>query len=194
MMQIKETINRQRAFYKSGKTKDISFRIAQLNKLRIALEKNEEGIQKAMMADFGKCAFEVYTTETAIVINGIKEFERKLRRWARSKIVPKTMATFHAKSTFRLEPFGVVLIMSPWNYPVQLTLAPLIGAMAAGNTAIVKPSRYVPNTVAVLKRYIEENYSNETLSRNEVAQFIGMEPSYFGKIFKNEIGKILPII
>lgn len=164
MSDIKKTIQKQRAFFNSGKTKDIGFRIAQLKKLRIALIKNEDNIQKAMLADFGKCAFEVYTTESALIISGIKEFERNLRRWARQKTVPPSMATFHAKSTYVRDPFGIVLIMSPWNYPVQLTLAPLIGAMAAGNTAIVKPSRYVPNTVGELKRIIEENFSDEYIA------------------------------
>ncbi len=167
MSGIKETVKKQRAFFNSGKTKDIGYRIAQLKKLKIALLDNEENIQKAMSADFGKCPFEVYATEFALIISGIKEFERHLRRWTGRKIVMPSMATIHAKSTYVYEPFGVALIMSPWNYPVQLTLAPLIGAMAAGNTAIVKPSRYVPSTSAVLRRIIEENFSDEYIAMFE---------------------------
>lgn len=167
MMNIQETIQKQRDFYNAGKTKDIGFRLAQLKKFRYALEANEAELENAMLADFGKCAFEVYTTEYSLVIGSIKEFERNLRRWIRTKTVPKSMPTFHARSKIVRDPYGVVLIMSPWNYPLQLTLVPLIGAMAGGNTAIVKPSRYVPNTVAVMKRIIEENFDEEYIAMFE---------------------------
>lgn len=159
-----ETLAKQRAFFKSGKTLDIGFRIEQLRKLRVALNAHEQALTDAMKQDFGKCAFEVYTTEVALVVSGIKEFERNLRRWARRRRVRKSIASIHAKSTIQLEPFGTVLIMSPWNYPVQLTLGPLIGAMAAGNTAIIKPSRYVPNTAAVLRGIVEENFDSEYIA------------------------------
>lgn len=167
MMNIQETIQKQRDFYNAGKTKDIGFRLAQLKKFRHALEANEAELENAMLADFGKCAFEVYTTEYSLVIGSIKEFERNLRRWIRTKTVPKSMPTFHARSKIVQDPYGVVLIMSPWNYPLQLTLVPLIGAMAGGNTAIVKPSRYVPNTVAVMKQIIEENFDEEYIAMFE---------------------------
>lgn len=167
MKNIQEVIQRQRDFYNSGKTKDLNFRLAQLKKFRRALEANEAELEKAMRDDFGKCAFEVYTTEYSLVIGSIKEFERNLKRWIRTKTVPKSMATFHAKSRIVRDPYGVVLIMSPWNYPLQLTLVPLIGAMAGGNTTVVKPSRYVPSTVAVMKRIIEENFDEEYIAMFE---------------------------
>jgi aldehyde dehydrogenase (NAD+) len=164
MMDIKKTIQRQRAFFNAGETRDIGFRIEQLKKLKAELVRREADIEKALHDDFSKCAFETYATEIGLILSGIDEFERHLKAWARPRTVPKSMATFHAKSTIVHEPFGVTLIMSPWNYPLQLTLAPLIGAMAAGNTAVVKPSRYTPQTAALLKRIIEDNFSDEYIA------------------------------
>lgn len=161
MKDIKQTVSKQREFFNAGNTRDLGFRIEQLKKLKTELERRETDIEKALHDDFGKCAFETYATEIGLILSGITEFERHLKAWARPRTVPKSMATFHAKSTIVHEPFGVTLIMSPWNYPVQLTLAPLIGAMAAGNTAVVKPSRYTPHTAALLKRIIEDNFSDE---------------------------------
>ncbi len=164
MKDIKQTVGAQRAFFNAGKTKDLGFRIEQLKKLKNALIRSEADIGKALFEDFGKCTFETYATEIGLIISGIKEFEQHLRSWARPKTVPKSMATFHAKNTIVHEPFGVTLIMSPWNYPVQLTLAPLIGAMAAGNTAVVKPSRYTPKTAEVLSRIISDNFADEYIA------------------------------
>lgn len=175
MESIQQTLLKQRTFFNTGKTKDIGFRIAQLKKFRKALEANEKELEKALLADFGKCAFEVYTTEYSLIISSIKEFERNLRRWVRAKTVPKSMATFHAKSKIIRDPYGVVLIMSPWNYPLQLTLMPLVGAMAGGNTAIIKPSRYVPNTVAVMKKVIEDNFDSEYLAMFEGGREVNAE-------------------
>ncbi len=164
MEDIKRTIGAQRAFFNAGHTRDIGFRIEQLRKLKREIVKREADIEQALKADFGKCAFETYATEIGLVLSGINEFEKHLKAWARPKTVPKTMATFHAKSTIVHEPFGVTLIMSPWNYPFQLTMAPLIGAMAAGNTAVVKPSRYTPQTAALMKRIIEANFPDEYIA------------------------------
>ena len=158
MPDIKDVLKKQKEFYKTGATLDVGFRIAQLKKLKNQLIKKEDALFKALRADFNKSEFESYTSEIALVKSGITQFERRLRRWAKDKPVPRTIATFHAKGKIRHEPFGQVLIMSPWNYPVQLTLGPLIGALAAGNTAVIKPSRYVPQTAAVIKEIIEEIY------------------------------------
>ena len=158
MPDIKDVLEKQKAFYATGKTRDVGFRIAQLAKLKAQLTKREPELFAALRADFNKSAFESYTSEIALVKSGITQFERKLRRWSKDKPVPRTLATFHAKGRIRHEPFGQTLIMSPWNYPVQLTLGPLIGAIAAGNTAVVKPSRYVPNTVRVMKEMLQSIY------------------------------------
>ena len=161
MPEIKDVLQKQKQFYATGATRDISFRIAQLSKLKAQLELREPELFAALRADFNKSEFESYTSEIALVKNGITQFERRLRRWGKDKPVPRTLATFHAKGRIRYEPFGQVLIMSPWNYPVQLTLGPLIGAIAAGNTAVVKPSRYVPHTVRVMKEMLQSIYDEE---------------------------------
>ena len=161
MSEIKKTLQMQRDFYRSGKTRDINLRIEKLKKLRLALQESEQGFYDAMQADFGKCAFEVYVSELALVISGIKNYEKKLRRMTRTKTTPRTLSSFHSKSTIMMEPYGNVLIISPWNYPVQLTLSPLVGAIAAGNTVIIKPSRYVPQTTALIKKIVEQVFSQE---------------------------------
>jgi len=164
MSEIKDIVKKQNEFFKTGKTLDIKFRIAQLKKLKNKLIEKESELFAALKADFSKSEFESYTSEISLVISGIKSFERKLKRWAKDKGVPRTLATFQAKGKIRREPFGKVLIISPWNYPVQLTLTPLIGAIAAGNTAVVKPSRYVPNTVKVMKDIIESIYDEKYIA------------------------------
>lgn len=168
MKEIKDVLKRQKDFYDTGKTLDVAFRISQLKKLKDKLSEKEEDLFEALKADFSKSAFESYTSEIALVKSGISEFVRKLKRWTRDKKVPRTLVTFHTKGKIRREPFGQTLIMSPWNYPVQLTLGPLIGALAAGNTAVIKPSRYVPHTSKVMKDIIEGIYDD-----NYVAIFEG---------------------
>ncbi len=168
MKDIKEILKKQKEFYDTGKTLDAAFRISQLRKLKEELTRREADLFVALKADFSKSEFESYTSEIALIKSGITQFERNLKKWSKDKSVSGTLATFHAKSKIRREPFGQVLIMSPWNYPVQLTLGPLIGALAAGNTAVLKPSRYVPNTVKVMKEIIESIYEE-----NYVALFEG---------------------
>ena len=165
MMQIiTQTVQKQRDFFHTGKTRSLDFRIDQLKKLKYALEQNDSAIQKALYADFGKCAYEAYATEIALALSETKDFIRHLKRWAKPKRVPRSLGTIHAKNTVVSEPYGITLIMSPWNYPVNLTLLPLIGAMAAGNTAVIKPSRYVPETAGVLKRIIQDNFAEEYIA------------------------------
>ena len=164
MNDIGQVVQNQRAYFQTGQTKDVGFRIGQLKKLYRAVAQNEAAIEKALHDDFGKCAYEVYATETALVLSDIKECIRHLKHWAKPKRVPRSLGTIHAKNTVAPEPFGVTLIMSPWNYPVNLTLMPLIGAMAAGNTAVVKPSAYVPNTSALLGRIIKENFDSQYIA------------------------------
>ena len=131
MSGIKEILTKQKQFYKTGATLEVGFRIAQLKKLKEQLRLKEDALFRALRADFNKNEFESYTSEIALVKSGIAQFEHKLKSWAKDKPVPRTLATFHAKGKIRHEPFGQTLIISPWNYPVQLTLGPLIGALAA---------------------------------------------------------------
>jgi aldehyde dehydrogenase (NAD+) len=148
----------QRRFFASGKTLDIDFRKAQLQRLLEAVQAHEEQLIKAMHADFRKPAFETYTTEIGFVEKELRLVIKNLQRWARPKSVRETLLNFPARSYVYSQPYGVALIIGPWNYPMQLVLNPLIGAMAAGNCAIVKPSELTPATSAVITELISATF------------------------------------
>ena len=144
MSSIKEVVQKQRDFFKTNITKDLNFRAEQLKKLRKAILDHEEEILEALASDLNKSAFEAYMTEIGIVLEEIRFMLKRFKSWAKPKKVKTPLTQFPAKSRIYSEPYGVVLIMSPWNYPFQLTIAPLVGAIAAGNCALVKPSNYSP--------------------------------------------------
>ena len=143
---ITELVARQRAYFNTGATKPLGIRIAALEKLRAAIRKNEGQLCAALKADLNKTPMEAYMTEIGIVLEELNFTLRHLPKWARTKNVPTPLPQFHAKSFVMPEPYGLALILSPWNYPFQLSLAPLIGAIAAGNCAVLKPSAYAPAT------------------------------------------------
>lgn len=161
MMNYKEIIHRQRAFFREGKCKKEGFRIAQLNRLNEWICSNEEAIMEALHKDLHKSPFESYATEIGIVKEEIKFARKHLHRWMTPRRVPTPLTQFPARSFIYPEPCGVVLIMSPWNYPFQLTIAPLVGAICAGNCAIVKPSAYAPNTSMLVARMMAELFPPE---------------------------------
>ena len=134
----------------------IEKRIHALKKLKTCIQKNEAEIATALEADLGKSNFESYMCETGLVLSEISYMLKHIRRFTREKRVHTPLSQFHSRSFTKPGPYGVVLIMSPWNYPVLLTLDPLIDAIAAGNTAVVKPSAYAPCTFDVMKTMIEE--------------------------------------
>ncbi len=158
---ISEIVNKQREFFNSGRTKDVKFRIEMLNKLKQAVLNYEDRIMDALFTDLNKDAFDSYTTEIGFVLNEISYAARKLPKWAKRKRVRTDIASFPAKSFIYPEPYGVTLIISPWNYPFQLAIAPLVGSIAAGNCAVIKPSSYSPNTSKVLKQLIEDTFDEE---------------------------------
>jgi aldehyde dehydrogenase (NAD+) len=147
-------IARQREYFESGATRPLPFRMDALRKLQKALRDNEELINHAMKADLNKSPFEAYMTETGIVLDEIRFHLKHLPRWARTKSVMTPMTQFHAKSFVVPEPYGVALVMSPWNYPLQLCLVPLVGAISAGCCAVVKPSAYAPATSAAVAKIL----------------------------------------
>lgn len=155
MADYKEMIKRQRAYFREGECKSIGFRIAQLTRLNAWICENEEAIMEALQKDLHKSPFEAYATEISIVKEEIKYTLKHLRKWARPKRVPTPVTQFPSRSFIYPEPYGVVLIMSPWNYPFQLTIAPLVGAICAGNCAVVKPSAYSPHTSAIVAKMIQ---------------------------------------
>ncbi len=159
--QISALVQKQRAYFQSGATLPLSHRIDALQKLRRALIQHEAEIARAICSDLGKSPEESYMCETGIVISEISYMLRHIRRFAREKRVPTPLAQFAARSFQKPSPYGTVLIMSPWNYPLQLTLDPLVDALAAGNTAIIKPSAYSPATSALLEKLIGKLFPAE---------------------------------
>lgn len=144
--EIQNLLKNQRAFYQTGATIPVAFRIAQLKKLYAAIAANEAAIAQALQEDLGKSAFEGFMCETGLVLSELSFLIRNTKRLARGKTVPTPLAQFPSRSFTQPVPYGSTLIMSPWNYPFLLTMEPLADAIAAGNTAIVKPSAYAPAT------------------------------------------------
>lgn len=160
-MEYKDLIQKQRKFFRLGKTRSVAFRMQQLIRLNDWICAHEEEIAQALKADLHKSSLESYATEIGIVKEEIRYTLKHLRKWARPKAVLTPLAQFPSKSFRYPEPYGIVLIMSPWNYPFQLTIAPLVGAICAGNCAVVKPSAYSAATSALIKRMLEELFKEE---------------------------------
>ena len=158
MVKIETILEKQRAFYATGETRDLSFRLRQLDRLHKTILHYEAEILEALKKDLNKPDFEGYMTEIGMVYEEIRFVRKHLRRWARPKQVRTSAAQFPAVSRIYPEPYGTVLIMAPWNYPFQLALEPFIGAIAAGNCAIIKPSEYSPNTSMVIEQMIREAF------------------------------------
>ena len=159
--EIGAIVRLQKEFFKTGATLPIKFRKEALKKLRTALTENEEKISEAIKKDLGKSAFESYMCETGLVISEISYMIKHLSRFAREKRVATPLAQFASRSYVKPSPYGVTLIMSPWNYPLLLTLDPLVDSLAAGNTAVVKPSAYSPAASAVIKEMLESIFPRE---------------------------------
>lgn len=155
-MDISEIVIRQRGFFETGKTLGISFRLRMLDRLSTAIKEMEPEINDAIKSDLGKSAFETYMCETGLVLSEISHMKKNLRKYAAVSFKWTPLAQFPSVSYTIKEPYGCVLIMSPWNYPFMLTMDPLIDALAAGNTAVVKPSAYSPKTSEVISRIIEK--------------------------------------
>ena len=154
--EIKDILQQQNHFFSSGKTIPAEFRLKQLESLKEAMIRHEADLAAALKEDLGKSRMESYMCEIGLTLSELTWMQKHLRSLMRSKRVSTPAAQFAAKSFRSPSPYGTVLIMSPWNYPVLLTLDPLIDAIAAGNTAVVKPSAYAPCTFDVMKTMIEE--------------------------------------
>ena len=156
--EIKDILQQQNHFFSSGKTIPAEFRLKQLESLKEAMIRHEADLAAALKEDLGKSRMESYMCEIGLTLSELTWMQKHLRSLMRSKRVSTPAAQFAAKSFRSPSPYGTVLIMSPWNYPVLLTLDPLIDAIAAGNTAVVKPSAYAPCTFDVMKTMIEEGF------------------------------------
>lgn len=162
--QIVATMKKHRAYFATHATKNIDFRIEQLKKLRAAIQANEKALIEALHKDLRKSTFESYATELSLIYHEIDKTIKKIKKWARPKKVGTPLLNFKSSSYLHKDPYGVVLIISPWNYPVQLLFMPLIGAMAAGNCVVLKPSEVAPNTSALVTKIIETNFERQYIS------------------------------
>lgn len=159
--EIKNILSIQRKYFSTGSTLNVNTRIAALIKLKDSIIKHETEIQEALRRDLGKSNFESYMCETGLVLSEISYMLRHIRSFAREKTVLTPLAQFHSRSYKKPSPYGVVLIMSPWNYPFLLTLDPLVDAIAAGNTIVLKPSAYSPYTSEIIRRIISDCFDKQ---------------------------------
>ncbi|GET39165.1 aldehyde dehydrogenase [Microseira wollei] len=158
-LEISEIIRQQRLFFATGKTKDVSFRLEQLKILNQAILDNEAAIIEDLNADLKKPTLEAYALEIAVVKKEINHAIKHIKSWTKPKKVTEIpLEQFPASAIIYPEPLGVVLIIAPWNYPFQLTLSPLVGAIAAGNCAILKPSELAPHTSRVIADICQKNF------------------------------------
>lgn len=160
-MEISNIVDTQRKYFNTGKTIELSYRKAALEKLKDAILQSEPKIFAALETDLEKKPSESYMSEVGLVLEEINFALKRLKKWMRPKRVSTDFANFPSKTYTVPSPYGVVLIMSPWNYPFQLTLIPLIGAIAAGNCAVVKPSNYSPATSDIIGNIVHECFPPE---------------------------------
>lgn len=160
---LEKLFKSQKEFFRSGKTRDINFRIESLTKLKDAIEAYEQEILDAVYTDLRKDAIDGYATEISGFYDEVKYAIQNVHIWAKIESVETPFYMFPSRSYLQKEPYGVTLIISPWNYPFQLLMMPLVGAVAAGNTAILKPSEISVNTATVLEKIINDTFPQEYL-------------------------------
>ena len=163
-MDIQALVAAQRTYFSTGATLPLSARKAALKRLREAIQRRERDICDALRSDLNKSPTESYMCEIGMTLSELRFVERHLDGWARDRLHLTPLAQFHAKSFTVSEPYGVVLVMSPWNYPFMLTIDPLIGAIAAGNCCVVKPSAYSPAVSAVIRDILSDCFPPEFVS------------------------------
>ena len=159
IVDIERLVKEQRAWYQKGKTRSVGWRISALKTLRRGIIAHEKEIEEALKEDLGKSVPEGYMCETGMVLSELSYMISHLRKFTGEKKVRTPLDQFHSKSFISPEPYGVVLVMAPWNYPFMLSIEPAIGAIAAGNCVIIKPSAYAPATSAVVAKLIKECFS-----------------------------------
>ena len=172
---VTDIVARQRAYFNSGATRSVAFRKAQLSKLRDAIVAREREILEAAHTDLGKSDFEAFTTEIVLVLGEIKAMIGHCARWSKPERRWAGIFNFPARAYALHDPHGVCLIMSPWNYPFQLSLMPVVGAIAAGNTVILKPSAYSKATSALVARMVRETFPEEYVACVEGGRDVNQE-------------------
>lgn len=184
-MGIEMNLKKQREFYLSGQTKNVKFRIETLKKLRTEILKNEDEILQALKLDLNKSKFEAYATEIGIVLEELNLMIKKTNKWSKPEKTKTSLMHFKTSSKIYKEPYGVVLNISPWNYPFQLAMVPLIGAVASGNCVMVKPSKYAINTANIIDKIIRASFLEEHVTvvekeggRNEIGELLNLKYDY----------------
>jgi aldehyde dehydrogenase (NAD+) len=195
-MNIPQIVQTQRQFFNTGETKELKFRQDQLKLLAKITEDNDRRILDALKADMQKPEIEAYGSEILIILAEIKYVLKHLKAWVKPQKVPTPLSQFIASSYIYAEPVGVVLVISPWNYPFQLAIVPIIGAIAAGNCAVIKPSEYAPHTSALLAELISKHFDPKflTVVEGEVEASQALLAEKFDHIFftgGTEVGKIV---
>lgn len=160
-IELKSIVEKQRKFFNTNTTKSIEFRISMLQKLENVIKENEKQILSSLNNDLSKSEAEAYMTEIGIVYGEIREALKKVKKWSKPKRVRGSLGTFPAKSYVYSEPYGIVLIMAPWNYPFNLSLSPLVAAIAAGNCAVIKCSKESKNTSKIIRDIINKTFEEE---------------------------------
>lgn len=181
--EIKRIVDRQREYFHRGSTLNPAFRIRTLHRLKACILDFEKEIEEAIRKDLGKSGFESYMCETGLTLSEIRHMIKHIPSYVKERRVPTPLSQFHSRSYQKPSPYGVTLIMSPWNYPFLLTFEPLVDAIAAGNTAVLKPSAYSPHTSQVIKKIVEACFSPEyvtviTGGRAENACLLGQHFDY----------------
>lgn len=154
----------QKQFFETGRTRDLAFRICQLQLLADAMRKNETVLEEALKKDLGKSVFESYATEVGFVLADIRYTIQNLQKWSAPKRVRTPLYLFPGKSKIQKEPYGSVLILGPYNYPVQLLAEPLVGAIAAGNCAVLKPSELTPHVSEAMYQIVHSTFKEEYIA------------------------------
>jgi aldehyde dehydrogenase (NAD+) len=193
---MKEIITAQRNFFNTHATKNLHFRRAQLKILQKALQQNEALLHEAIYKDFKKSEFDNYTSELSLLYKDIKEARKNIFQWARKKPVSTGIINFPASSYIIPEPLGVCLVIGAWNYPYQLSFAPVIAAIAAGNTIILKPSELPTHTATAMAKIVKENFNPAffTVVEGGVEETQELLKQKFDKIFftgSTKVGKIV---
>ena len=194
--EILEIIERQRTYFKSGKTLDVKHRLKLLKALHTAIKNNLDIIHDGLKKDLGKSESESYMCETGLALSELAYMIKNLKRFASHERVKTPLAQFKSKSYRLPSPYGTVLVMSPWNYPFLLSIDPLVGAVAAGNTAVLKLSEYSPNTSEAIKKVIESVFPSEHVavifgSREENEVLINSKFDYIFFTGSKTVGKVV---
>ena len=196
MNNIEQKFYQSKQFFKTNKTKELKFRKHQLKILRKSIKNHENELLEALEKDLGKNNVEAYATEIGVLLKSIKIARKELKNWTKTKQVDTPLYLFPTKSYIKNEPYGTVLIIGPFNYPVQLVFEPLIGAIAAGNTAIVKPSEHTPNVATVIRNVIEDSFDSNYISVveggiNETQTLIHLPFDYMFFTGSEKVGKVV---